>query len=505
MTGPAPGPRRVRGGWLGRGRGPARIEVRSRIALIAASAVAIAVLLVSASAYLVVRHDLVSGIDSRLGAVAANLESQRLHKGLAAALAELFHPPTTVVPGPVDQVVAADGIVLARTRTALALPSAPADALAAGRQRPSLSSAVVGGTPVRLLVTGFGRGLALEVAEPVAGVDAELGRLAAVLGVTAGAGILLALGLGAAVAGIALAPVRRLTGAAEELAATTDLSRRIPVEGRDELSRLASSVNALLAALQGAQRAQRQLVADASHELRTPLTSLRTNVEILTGRAPMDAQTRRQLVEDVTAQFDGLAHLVGDLIELARLEAPETAERAPVLVALDVVVDDVLTEMRRLHRGVRIEQDLGPAFVRGVPADLERVVANLVDNAAKWSPPNGVVTVHVSDGPVVTLAVSDQGPGIDPADAPHVFDRFFRGTGGHRVPGSGLGLAIVRRIVEVHGGRVVAETGQVGGARLVVRLPPARAAAAGRGPDAPRQRGGPGRFAPSRGRTEKQP
>ena len=171
---------------------------------------------------------------------------------------------------------------------------------------------------MRELVTGFGKGLALELVQPAR--NTELDRLAVALALAAAAGVVLALLLGTGVAGLVLRPVRRLTAAAESLASTRDLGTRIPVGGRDELSRLAVSLNTVLAALQSSQLAQRQLIADASHELRTPLTSLRTNVDILAGRIEIDSEARTQVLEDVVEELDGLGRLVGDLIELARQE-----------------------------------------------------------------------------------------------------------------------------------------------------------------------------------------
>ncbi len=290
------------------------------------------------------------------------------------------------------------------------------------------------------------------------------------LAIAAIAGVALALVLGTAVAGLVLRPVRRLTTAAENLAATQDFGTRIPVEGRDELSRLAVSLNTVLAALQSSQLAQRQLIADASHELRTPLTSLRTNVEILAGRIEIDAEARTQVVKDVAEQLDGLGRLVGDLIELARQEGTVELSQQTEVVALHDVVTDVLADMRR-DPLANIEDSLAPVFVRGLRDDLARVVANLVGNAAKWSPQGAVIEVKLAGGPTAVLSVTDKGRGIAAEDVPYIFDRFYRGSAERKVPGSGLGLAIVRRIVEVHGGEV-GVTSAVGlGSCFEVRLP----------------------------------
>jgi two-component system sensor histidine kinase MprB len=231
------------------------------------------------------------------------------------------------------------------------------------------------------------------------------------------------------------------------------------------------SLNTVLAALQSSQLAQRQLIADASHELRTPLTSLRTNVDILAGRIEIDSEARTQLLEDVFQQLDGLGRLVGDLIELARLEGTLDVSRHTDVLAFHDIVTDVLADMRR-DPHVDFKDSLVPVFVRGVRNDLARVVANLVSNAAKWSPQGTVIEVRLSvDSAAAVLSVIDKGPGIAAEDLPYIFDRFYRGSTERKVPGSGLGLAIVRRIVEVHGGEVRVVTSTAEGSCFEVRLP----------------------------------
>jgi two-component system sensor histidine kinase MprB len=270
------------------------------------------------------------------------------------------------------------------------------------------------------------------------------------------------------------------------VAASQDLSRRLPSEGRDELSRLAASINTLLESLERAEVSQRQLVADASHELRTPLASLRTNVELLMGSGAgggqgpsepggpvrrLDSEAKRQLAFDVVRQFDRVGTLVGDLVELARQDRRARVPAKLVELDLAALVGDVLDEQTVHHPEVEITSSLAAARVRGVAADLERVVANLVDNAAKWSPEGGVIEVTLRSGSTAQLTVRDHGTGIDPADLTHVFDRFYRGRSAGTVPGSGLGLAIVRRIVDVHNGTVAIESAPGRGTTVEVHLP----------------------------------
>jgi two-component system sensor histidine kinase MprB len=280
----------------------------------------------------------------------------------------------------------------------------------------------------------------------------------------AAAGVVVAAGLGLLVARAALTPVKMLTETAERVTETRDLSERIDVSGRDELSRLATSFNTMLGALEESTRAQRQLVADASHELRTPLTSVRTNIEVLASDRVLPAGERSRLLSDVVEQLGEMTTLIAELIELARSEQ-QSAE--PEDVRLDLLVADAVERARRNRPEVAYSTQLEESTVNGVPTTIERAVTNLLDNAAKWSPPGAEVEVLVRDG---RLAVRDHGPGIPDEDLPYVFDRFYRARSARGMPGSGLGLAIVRQVADAHGGAVVAEHADGGGTRMVLDL-----------------------------------
>ncbi len=478
----------------------ARLGVRTRVALVAALAVAVAVLSSSGVVYLSVHHDLVARVDATLEHHAKVLARRDAARGLAGAFQSVRHVAPGLTVGPFAQVVASNGAVLAREDPFVHLPVGVAQRqVASGEASRYFASETIGALAVRVLVTPFGTGRALEVVQPDGELVLELDRLAVVLVGTAAGGVLVAVLLGAAVAGVALRPVRRLTVAAERLAETRDLAEQMHVDGKDELSRLASSINTLLAALQRSRQSQRQLVADASHELRTPLTSLRTNVEVLAGPVELDPDARRQLVADVAVELDALSRLVADIIDLARQEGAPASPDATQVVAFDALVAAVVDRLERVHPRLCFETDLSPVLVRGVPADLERLASNVVDNAAKWSPEGATVRVGVVEstgsagavpargqpdasrgndasresdaGHVAVLVVEDHGPGISPEDLPHVFDRFYRGGSARRVPGSGLGLAIVQGIVDAHRGEVRVEAASGGGTRVVVRLP----------------------------------
>jgi two-component system sensor histidine kinase MprB len=312
-----------------------------------------------------------------------------------------------------------------------------------------------------------GEDQALVLAQSLEPQDMVLRKLGFAMLVAGGLGVLAAALAGWAVARNGLRPVRRLTAAVEHIARTEDLTP-LEVEGDDEVARLASAFNAMLAALAASRDRQRQLVADAGHELRTPLTSLRTNLDLLsqadtTGGLP--AEARAELLDDVRHQIEELTTLIGDLVELARDE-PLTRVVEPV--ELSEVLDRAVVRVRRRAPGVEFDVRAEPWWVVGEAGSLERAVTNLIDNAAKWSPPGGRVRVTLQGG---RLLVDDSGPGINPADLPHIFERFYRSEESRSMPGSGLGLSIVRQVAERHSGTVYAGAAPGGGARLALTLP----------------------------------
>jgi two-component system sensor histidine kinase MprB len=437
------------------------MSFRARLAIVAASAVALAVLTASFVIYFVVRNQLRATVDDSLQTTAAQLRTSPVHDF------EHFGTPAgelggaTVYPQGVDT----NGKVYLPPRATVALPvNKHVTAVARGERGPYFSDTRVRETHLRVLTFPYGPGGAVQVARSLTEVDHSLGRIKNLLILIAGGGIAIAAALGLAVSRAALAPVRRLTAATEKVTETGDLSDRIDVGGRDELSRLAGSFNAMLTALEESSRAQRQLVADASHELRTPLTSLRTNIEVLASERTLPAGERERLLTDVVDQLSEMTTLISGLIDLARGEQ-QLAE--PEEVRLDLVAADAVERARRDRPAVTFTTDLEESTVQGVHSTIERAVANLLDNAAKWSPPGSDIEVAVRDGEVT---VRDHGPGIDEEDLPHVFDRFYRSRSARGRPGSGLGLAIVRQVAVAHGGEVVAERADGGGTRMTLRL-----------------------------------
>ncbi len=439
------------------GRPGLHMSFRTRLAVVAAAAVGVAVAVTAAASFFIVRNRLLNQIDQTLTTQAAALAAPR--------------PRALHVNGLVGiQAIRADGTLVPVVDGGAPIPVTAIDRQVAAGQRDEARHNV--NSPnghLRVLTINAGAG-AFQLAYSLADFDHTMRELGLVLFLMALVGVGLALALGYVVAQAALRPVQRLTEAAEHVAATQQLDAVIDAPGDDELSRLARSFNAMLGALSASRHQQSQLVADAGHELRTPLTSLRTNIEVLAKVRELPEADREALLGDVMGQLEELTTLVGDLVELAR---EEETDPSPEDVQLDAVVQRALERARRRAPTVTFDAHLEPGMVRGQPVLLERAVLNLLDNAAKWSPPYGRVEVGLhGNGAGWQLDVRDHGPGIGPEDLPHVFDRFYRSQAARALPGSGLGLAIVRQVVESHGGQALATSMPDGGAIISVRLPP---------------------------------
>jgi two-component system sensor histidine kinase MprB len=293
--------------------------------------------------------------------------------------------------------------------------------------------------------------------------DHALHRIGIALILIGGAGVAIAAALAAFVAAAALRPIRRLTTAAETVAATKNLSERVEVTSSDELGRLAERFNGMLAALERSVGAQRRLVADASHELRTPLTAARTNVDLLReGKLPADEA--RHAMDEASVELEALTRLVSDLVELARGEERKLRIEE---VQLDDLVASTVERAQARAPQVTFVTSLSPTRVQADAVLLERAISNLLDNAVKYSPAGAPIEVSVRLGEVV---VQDHGPGIAEEDLPRVFDRFYRAATARAKPGAGLGLAIVREAAEAHGGTATAESSSTG-ARFRLALP----------------------------------
>jgi two-component system sensor histidine kinase MprB len=344
------------------------------------------------------------------------------------------------------------------------LPTSGARAVAEGRASSYFTDATVAGTHLRIFVTRVNGTTAVEIARPLTEVDHALARIRLLFLLGAGATLAVGALIGIAVARAALRPVERLTQHAERIAETGNLDERTNERRKDELGRLAHAFNTMLDALSRSVSSQRQLVADASHELRTPLAAARANVELVELHQELEPHERRRLLGEASAELREMTLLTEGLIELAHTD---TAVLSREPVRLDQLTEEVIdTAARRCH--THFERDLKPTTVNAAPAALERAIANLVDNAVKWNPQNQSVEVRVREG---SVTVRDHGPGIDPADLPYIFDRFYRASAARSLPGSGLGLAIARQVATALGGTITAQAAEGGGAVFTLRLP----------------------------------
>lgn len=427
------------------------MTIRRRIAIVAAAAVAVTVVFVSAGAFVAARRQIMVPIDQSLLSRATIIENVQ---------------PGTIPPGFRDDFVNREGIFVQRrgdfdsTYYQVILPgggtiNAGADDVVlpvpspdeVSMEDPKLRSVWVDGLHLRV-VTVFqpDARVFIQMGRPLTEADETLRRLAGMLAVAGLVGIAVAGGLGLLVARSALKPIDDLRSTIADIAASKSLGERVDVLGRDEIADLGTAFNGLLDEIEAARADQVRLVRDAGHELRTPLTALRTNIEILQ-RHEVDEADRQTMLAAAHAEVEELSTLVTEVVDLAtdRYEEEPTSR-----VVLGEVVAAVAERLeRRNGRRVRIADD-GSAVV-GKTAALDRAITNIVTNADKWSPRGDPIEVTVSSG---CVTVTDTGPGFEPEDIDHVFERFYRSTEARSTPGSGLGLSIVRQVVEDHDGEV---------------------------------------------------
>ncbi len=342
--------------------------------------------------------------------------------------------------GTLAMIVGPDGAIVGAPDSPIAGLPDQAGVAAARANGSNVREASVSGSPVRvysLAVHQLGSTYVVQVIGDRAAEQQLLGALLAVLVAGAFLAVLLAVAAGYVYSGRALVPIR------------------VSIARREE-----------------ALRRQREFTANASHELRTPLTVVRTSVTDLRRNRRERVEDVGEALDDIDAEVGHLTALVDDLLLLARTDSGVVElERVPVELG-DVAAEAVgnLSPVAA-ERGIALVVDPRPAELQGDPLRLRQLVTILVDNAMAHSPAGGTVTVRVRpDGPVVALAVEDEGPGIRPGDLPRVFERFWRADNAP-AGGTGLGLAIAAWIVERHGGTIGASNRPEGGARLEARIP----------------------------------
>jgi two-component system sensor histidine kinase MprB len=441
------------------------MSFRIRITLLVSLAVAVAVVGASFAVYYVDRHEQFQQVDAELSA-SRSVPPLALKLGQAPGPAQaLLKEGPRAGKNTVRMRTGTTQIVLPRSRTAVMVT---VGGQAGGIGAPSqFSTEKIGGVRSRVLTLAIA-GRKVQISTSLLDVDRNLARLRWLLVLVSLGGIALAALLGALVAGRVIAPLRRLTEQTEQIVETGDLTQRVVQPGRDEVSRLSRRLDDLLGSLDASLRTQRQLVADASHELRTPIATLRANVELLSQPGVLAPRERAEIRADLHEELEAMTQLVSELVELAR---GEEGDVEPCDFRLDEIVRTAVDRAARRSPRSSFRTQLEPTTVTGVPERIDRAVSNLLDNARKWSPDGEPVDVAVHDG---LVEVRDRGPGIDDADRPLVFNRFYRSAEARGMPGAGLGLAIVKQITDAHGGQVTIDRAPGGGAILRLQLSPTR-------------------------------
>ncbi|HTR93486.1 MAG TPA: HAMP domain-containing sensor histidine kinase [Trebonia sp.] len=444
------------------------MTLRNRISVAAAAGVLVVVAAVSSVLYLFYAASLRSRVDAALvdaAQQAAGIARSMKQSGAGDGAVPDISTPVTV--GSV-QVQLFTGPVTAGQLTSLG-PLGNRDVEVAGQAQPAyFSDARHDGQQYRVYTVAWAGnpGGLVRTSRPANADDGALRDAALLLTGLTVAAACLTYGAARLSAGRILRPIGELTEAAEHVTKTRDLTSRLGItETTDEVGRLASSFDTMLAALHESLTAQRQLVADASHELRTPLTSLTTNLDLLEDGAGLADPQAPALVRAAREQAAELDQLISDLLDLARYrETPPHRET----VRLDLLADEAVRRLRQREPHAAIDTELHPCLVHADPAAVDRAISNLVSNAVKWTPAGDAVRVVVENGEV---SVTDRGPGIADTDLPRIFERFYRAPAARGMPGAGLGLAIVGGVAQANDGTVTVRTGP-DGSTFILAFPP---------------------------------
>jgi two-component system sensor histidine kinase MprB len=448
------------------------VSLRARIAAAAGVAVSAALLIASAVIYPAMASKLGEQLDGSL--VHAAGQTPVVVTGVAGKTSRKG-APYLIAPGLLGRAPSALSGVLIQVIPHATHPGvlpglAPIDQrdteVAAGRVPPYFRDLLYRGASYRIYTAPLAastHGL-LRIGRPLSEENSTLSWLRTLLAaIVIGGGLLSAL-IGRLLASRVLRPVVSLTSAVGQVTQTHDLSARIQSNTQDEIGRLAGAFNTMLETLQRSLHSQRQLVADASHELRTPLTSLITNLDLLGDGAGLAAPEAPNLLRGAHDQALALSSLVEDLVDLARFGETELHIEE---TRLDLIAEQAADRASDRAPHLRFDTQLETSLVHADPSAIEHAIENLLDNAIKWSPPDTTINIRVSKG---EITVTDQGPGIPPADLPHIFERFYRAPAARSLPGSGLGLAIVHQITQAHQGTVTAEP-HPNGTSLRIQLP----------------------------------
>ncbi|SDY65130.1 two-component system, OmpR family, sensor kinase [Variovorax sp. YR266] len=473
--------------WLG------MLSFRKRLALAHVSVIVVVMAIAAFGSYLVFARNVHRELDAALLALAETEMGMLLSAGEGDTVIVHEAPPGPGAPSFVRldrlvQIVDAEGRVLARSsnlgEAQLPIPPALRERLAAGETVFETLDGF-GEEPTRMVsVPVPGRGSSL-LAVQVAGSLDDVNRtvaMASVLFLILGGALLLALGAAGALI------TRRAFGAIDDVVqqahriGDANLGERLPHPGtNDEIGRLVDTLNAMLARIEQGMEAQRRFTADASHELRSPLSRLRTELELAL-RRPREPAAYVETLHSSLEEVESLTLLVEELLVLARLDAGQERDAAET-VSLNVLAEEAVRRLEPMARERRLEISLEPAppvAARVARGAASLALANLLDNALKFSPASTTVRVSLRadvEANEAVLSVADSGPGIRGDELPHLFERFYRGAtarSDEKTPGLGLGLALSQAVVHAHGGRIEATNEAGGGARFDMRLPLAR-------------------------------
>jgi two-component system, OmpR family, sensor kinase len=465
------------------------VSIRLRLSLAYSSVLATVLLLFGTVLYYVLTQNLMTGIDRQLEATASRVVSVTQVRISPLSFGRMLEVPNLAFltpPGLYIQVLdLSSGLIVDRSETlgdgVLPLEADARETVLAGLSY--LESLEIGSQRMRLssqpVMAGDEVVGIVQVGTSLVQVDQTQRQLLSILVIGGLLALALSALLGALLARAALRPMDQITQTALAISRTEDLTRRLDVAGpQDEVGRLAATFNEMLSRLEDLFRMQRRFIADVSHELRTPLTTVQGNVELLQRGASEDPEARRETLADIESEVARMSRLVADLLLLARMDAGVELDLAPV--ELDTLVLDVYRQAQIMSDDAEVR--LGhedQAVVQGDADRLRQLLLNLVDNALKYTPAGGRVTLSLyNTGDWVRVVVADTGVGIPPehlrpgpSGAPLIFERFYRADPARSQGGTGLGLSIVHWIVQAHDGRIEVESKVGQGSTFTVWFP----------------------------------
>ncbi|HEY9870786.1 MAG TPA: ATP-binding protein [Candidatus Obscuribacterales bacterium] len=273
-------------------------------------------------------------------------------------------------------------------------------------------------------------------------------------------------------------PIREMSAMARQIAESGDISVFVPIRRQDEIGELGLSFNQMIGRLREQERLRQEFIANASHELKTPTMAIGSVVEALQAGAADDPELRTQFLSSLERLVERQSSLIQDLLDISRLDGGlqvNWQEDVNLLQVISDAVEQIRPQAEKKQVSLKNESDTDGLLIPGNAIQLQRAFTNILTNAVAYTPSEGSVTVgaKTTDAEHVEVLIQDTGAGIDPADLPHIFDRFYRGdkartrSGG----GTGLGLAITREIIARHHGTVLVDSVVGKGSTFVVRLP----------------------------------